>query len=128
VPTVTIDEVQAGGPMPAEPPADPGTGAADAARPFGRLREVERLVREARRTADRDQLREALRKLAAATAELAAAEEELVRAAQAAGLTNTEIAQLLGRSQPAISQRYPRPDRRHQPPPSPPEIDPPPNS
>ncbi len=77
-----------------------------------RIQQARGLLMRARRQLERQQWAEALESIAQARRDMDALEEEIVRKAQQVGVTDSEIARRLGRSQPAISKRYPRPDRR----------------
>jgi hypothetical protein len=76
-----------------------------------RLQHARDLLMRARRHVDRQRWVEALETIAEAVQEVDDCLEQTVRGAQAAGVSDSEIARRLGVSQSAISQRFPRPDR-----------------
>jgi hypothetical protein len=75
------------------------------------LEGVRRLLMRARRNLERERWEEALEAVAEARRAFTECEEQVVRAAQEAGISDSEIARRFGVSQSAISQRFPRPDR-----------------
>jgi hypothetical protein len=77
-----------------------------------RIEQTRQLLMRARRDVDRQRWVQALEALAEATRAVDDCLEQAVRGAQAAGVSDSEIARRLGISQPAISKRFPRPDRR----------------
>jgi hypothetical protein len=77
-----------------------------------RIQQTRQLLMRARRDVDRQRWVQALETLAEAARAVDDCLEQAVRGAQAAGISDSEIARRLGISQPAISKRFPRPDRR----------------